>query len=83
MNQITLALVKERLVEQIADNYFCSHFNELEGREYVASSLRQQAIGIANLGRDQFGFDTNELRTLAMEIYNERKSILENMEVSA
>lgn len=77
MNQLSLAIVKEKLVEQIADNFFCGEFNGREGRGQVQSNLITQAVGIMNFGRDQFGFDTQELHALAMEIYNERKELLE------
>lgn len=72
MNQISLAIVKEKMVEQIADNFFCGKFNGDEGRKDVQNNLIKEAIGVLNFGRDQFGFDPKELHTLAMEIYNER-----------
>jgi hypothetical protein len=77
MNQITLAQVKEKIIEQIADNYFLSYFHQQQGNTEVSKNMLKHSIGLAEFGRDQFGFETKELHNLAIEIYHERKAIME------
>lgn len=81
MNQTTLGQIKDKMIEQVADNFFVSHFHSLKGNDDVSTSLLKEAIGVMNFARDQFGFDPKEIHSLATEIYNERKTTLETSKV--
>lgn len=72
MESVTLKFVYERMVEQMADNMFVSEIHHRKGNEDISRTLRIKAIGIADMGHEQFGFDSKKMHEQAYNTYKTR-----------